>query len=361
MRILLILAGVFASSLTYGGIQAELDKIVAKYQIPSMSVMMLKGNKTTVHTYQGVRRIGGKVQITENDSFHLGSCGKAFTSTLVLKLMDEGKLSIEDPISKYLPSLNIEKFGDIKIKNLMSHTAGIDANVQGDLWLKMFSFDISPVQGRDLALNYISKAKRQAKAGEKFLYSNIGYMLLGKIIETVEKSPYEKVLKQKLFTPLGMKTCSYGPVGRNAGSSGPWPHQLRDGKLIAIDPSGIYADNPPAMAPAGGISCNQKDWAKFLSYIIGSSPIKILSKKSLQILQTVDLDGYTYGAWGKLKRDWSGTLLSHSGSNTMNYAYVILGLDKKFAFLINTNSPSQDAALEMAKVLKEEFVKRDIN
>ncbi|EQC44030.1 serine hydrolase [Bacteriovorax sp. Seq25_V] len=342
---------------TMANIDDKVRDVVKKYNIPSLSVMVLSQEKILVQSSFGVRKSGEDDKIKETDSFHLGSCGKAFTATLILKLQDEGKLSVEDSITKYLKTLDAKKFADIKIKHLLSHTGGIKANVEGGPWGSMFSFDITPSQGRDIAINFLNTAKRTAKAGSEFIYSNIGYMLLGQIIEKVESRPFEEVLTTKLFKPFEMNSCSYGPAGRNDNSSQPWAHQFVDGKYIPQDPKLIGSDNPPALSPAGGISCGQGDWAKFIWFVMNvGKNSKYLSPEGRAFISKVNLDDYTFGAWGKVSRDWSGILLIHAGSNTLNYSYAIVGLDKKFAFLINTNSPSQEAVLEMVPFLKEYYI-----
>jgi len=349
-------------TLLYGSsVMANFDKkveeIVIKYKIPSLSVMILSHDKTILHSVYGVRKIGENDKVSKIDSFHLGSCAKAFTATLILKLFEEGKLSLDDSITKYLSSLDKIKFQEIKIKHLLSHTGGIAGNVEGAPWAEMFSFDITPSQGRELAIKYLNSAKVIGKPGVAFLYSNLGYMVLGQIIESIEKKSFELVLSEKFFNPLGMKSCTFGPAGRTHNIPAPWAHHYENGKYTALDPKLIESDNPPAMSPAGGISCNQEDWAKFLSFVMNVGEHRAYLKPATRAyISKTNLEEYTYGAWGKLHREWGGTLLTHSGSNTLNYSSVVLGLEKKFAFLINTNSPSAEAVLEVIPFLKDFYL-----
>lgn len=331
--------------------------IVKKYKIPSMSVMVLKDEKVLLHSYFGVRKIEDNEEVTANDLFHLGSCSKSFCASLILKLMDEKKLDLEDSAVKYLRNLDQKKFSDIKIKHLLSHTAGIISNVDDETWNKIFSLDILPSQGREIVATSLNLSNRLAFGGEIFEYSNVGYILLAQIVESLERKSFEEVLVNKLFKPLNMTSCIFGPVGRDRKTLGPWPHKYIDGKFVSIDPLEVFSDNPPAYNSAGVISCSQKDWAKFIKMILNVGDEKsYLSSKAREYLKTVDLEDYTYGAWGRFERDWSGTLLVHSGSNNFNYSYAMLGIDQKFAFLINTNSPCQEAVLEIVSVLKDYYL-----
>lgn len=357
--ILLFLISMNSYSSTKMDVQNKLNEIIKKHNIPSMSVMILDGDETLLHEYSGIRIVGEKDKINGDDLFHLGSCGKAFTASLILKLLDEKKLSLDDSITKYLKSLDSKKFSDIKIKHLLSHTAGISANPSGAHWSDMFTFDVTPTKGRDIALDFLNKDKRLSKAGAKYSYSNIGYLALGQIIESIEKDSFENVLEEKLFKPLHMNSCIFGPVGRDGKTKGPYPHELKNGKFQSINPEKVWADNPPALGPAGGISCSQKDWAKFIRFTMKTKKShKYLSNKSHDNIFSKNLDNYTYGAWGLYERDWSKRILVHAGSNTVNYAYAIVGIDKRFAFLLNSNSDAEKPIKKMVKVLKEYYLNR---
>lgn len=353
----LLFLTVLGAGQSMANIDTELEKIVTKYKIPSMSVMILKDDKIQFQSYFGLRKIEEKDIISATDSFHLGSCGKAFTATLILRLMDEGKLNIEDPVTKYLTKLDPKKFGDIRIKHLLSHSAGISGNVEGDWWSRMYTFDITASKGREIAIEFLANSKRLEKAGRTYLYSNLGYMVLAQIVENIENKSFEEVLFEKLLKPFKMNSCTLGPVGRNINSLGPWPHEFKDKLYKSLDPKLIYSDNPPAMSAAGGISCNQADWAKFVFFVMGvGENTNYLKQETKDLIMKENLSNYTYGAWVRDSTDWSGNVLVHTGSNTLNYSYVLIATDQKFAFLINTNSPSSDAVFEFLPILKEYYV-----
>ena len=208
-----------------------------------------------------------------------------------------------------------------------------------------------------IAINYLNKSKRVGKSGTVFEYSNIGYMLLGQVIENVESKSFEDVITEKLFKPFKMKSCSFGAAGKNGSSDQPWAHRLENSRFIPQNPKLISSDNPPAMIPAGGISCSQKDWSTFIKFVMGVGiNHDYLSEKARKLMLKTNLNNYTYGAWGKVTKDWSGELLAHAGSNNLNYSYAIVGLDKKFAFLLNSNSPAEQAIFELIPFLKDYYL-----
>lgn len=335
----------------------KLSNIVKKHKIPSMSVMIIAKDKVILHSSYGVRRIDQSDPITKQDSFHLGSCAKAFTATLILRMMDERKLDIEDSITTYIPKLDAHKFSDIKIKHLLTHTGGIVLRVEESVRDKMYSEDISPIDGRKLAVSFLNESERVANAGEMYEYNNLGYLLLGHIVENIEKSPFEAVISEKLFKPLGMDSCTFGPAGREGDSSTPWGHDFEDGKYIPKDPKNVFSDNPLAYSPAGVISCTQEDWGKFLIFILGHGENReYLSPRSRELITKVNLEDYTYGGWGKSSCKWAGAFLAHTGSNGYNYAYAMVGLDKSYAMLINSNCGHDAAANDIAQDIVDYYL-----
>lgn len=334
----------------------EVENLIRENNIPALSVMILENGKVINHTFRGVRKMGSDELVTASDVYHLGSCAKAFTAALVFKLIENKKLSLSDKAIKYLSSdiSNHKEYSDITIGDLLSHTAGIDQNIMGKTWEKLWTFDISPKEGRELATNYFLSSKRSAKAGEKYSYSNLGYVLLGKIIEQIESETFEVALKKNLFTPLNMTSCVFGPVGRDGKTAGPWPHETKEKKHIPVDPTKIEGDNPPTYHSAGGISCTPRDWAKFVSSVQGVGDQKDFFTQQTRLQMTkVNKDDYTYGAWGRVQKDWAqGDVLTHSGSNTLNFSFVVAGLNKKFIFLINSNSGSRKALDLVPKLIQ---------
>lgn len=289
-------------------LEAELDKIIIDNKIPSLSIMILENGKILKHIYKGNRILGENDPITEKDVFHLGSCGKAFTAGLIFKLIEENKIKLNDRMVDYLP-LDKNTFGDIRILHLLSHTAGLSANIEGERWEQMFNLKLSPTQGRDIAIDYLKSADRTSSAGGKFLYSNLGYIVLAQIVENIEKDTFENVISQKLFKPLGMNTCVFGPVGRSSNTKGPWPHRFVDDKFSPVNPKGADSDNPSALSSAGGISCSQADWAKFINEVLNTNAeTGYFKSSSIRKMHEINIDSYTYGAWGRVTRDWAGRL-----------------------------------------------------
>ena len=130
----------------------------------------------------------------------LGSVTKQFTATVILKLQEEGKLSVNDKLNKYFPEF---KYADkITLENLLTHTSGI-YNYTTDIDENDSAIVCNPVN-KQLVLDIMFKHDLDFKPGKEFRYSNSGYYLLGLIIEKVTGRPYEQNVRDIIFTPLQM-------------------------------------------------------------------------------------------------------------------------------------------------------------
>lgn len=138
--------------------------------------------------------------------FRLGSITKQFTSTLVLQLVEEGKLSLEGKLSDYLPYYREDTGKKVTIHHLLTHTSGIPSYTS----LPNFGREVSrnPYPVEEFVKKFCS-GDLEFEPGAKFSYNNSGYFLLGAVIEKITGKPYEKVLEERIFKPLGMKNSGY--------------------------------------------------------------------------------------------------------------------------------------------------------
>ena len=152
----------------------------------------------------GFRDPGDTLPITEDTIFQLASVSKTFTGAATLLVVRQGKLSLEDRITKYFPELTA--YESVTVRHLLNHTSGIpdyfdDANWFIDLWKKE-----QRVPGNDEILRFLqeTKAKPYFAPGEGLEYSNTGYNLLALLVERLSGVPYEEFLQRNIFEPAGM-------------------------------------------------------------------------------------------------------------------------------------------------------------
>lgn len=164
------------------------------------SALVAQHGKILLQKGYGFKDASKNIVNDTNGIFQIGSVTKQFTSTVILKLQEEGKLSVSDKLSKYFPEFT---YADkITLENLLTHTSGI-YNYTNDIGEEDSAITCHPID-KQLALDIMFKHDLDFKPATKFSYSNSGYYLLGLIIEKVTGKPYEQNVRDIIFTPLQM-------------------------------------------------------------------------------------------------------------------------------------------------------------
>lgn len=334
----------FASSLLLAAkepvdLSGPLGELLAKTDIPgAAAVVMLKG-EPVVTAIAGVRKLGSPEKVTLEDHFHLGSCTKSMTASLAAMLVADGKITWETKVSDSFPGLRIDPgFRDATLRQLLSNTGGAPHDVPAELW-SQFNPDMAEAKQRKLLVSETLKSPPAYPPGQGSTYSNTGFSIAGAMLEKATGKPYDKLLTERLFKPLGMKSAGFGAPATPGKVDQPYGHRRANDKLVAVDPA-PGGDNPAAITPAGRVNASILDFAKYASFHLGDVKGGPLNESQLRELhQNVPpAKGYGYG-WGITERPWAGgTALSHTGSNTMFFCVVWLAPAKDFAVVVACNS-----------------------
>jgi CubicO group peptidase (beta-lactamase class C family) len=228
----------------------------------------------------------------------------------------------------------------------VTHRSGAPANLDaGGLWGRLWSHRGSAVEARRLLLEGVVTKPPVSEPGSTYLYSNAGFAIAGAMAETVAKEPWEDLLRERLFDPLGMKSAGYGAPGTAGVLDQPRGHR-KDGNAVLPGPG---SDNPAAIGPAGIVHASIPDWAKFVALHLvgeGKSP-RLLRRPTFTLLHAPAVEGkdrYAMG-WGVQDRDWGGgRVLTHTGSNTMWYCVTWIAPKEDFAVLVACNQGGERAA-----------------
>jgi CubicO group peptidase (beta-lactamase class C family) len=218
---------------------AQIDQLLARtYPAaePGAAVLVEKDGKVLLRKGYGMANLELGVPIAPEMVFRLGSITKQFTALAILKLAEQGKLALSDDLTKYLPDFPTHG-QTITLEHLLTHTSGIKSYTSLPEWRKTIRQDLTPQQVVDLFKN----EPADFAPGEKMLYDNSGYFLLGMVIEKVTGKAYGDWLAETIFTPLGMTHTSYGadaPIipGRVAGYEGEPGHYRNAGYLSMTQP-----------------------------------------------------------------------------------------------------------------------------
>jgi len=315
--------------------QQKIDKVasdaLAKTGVPSASVAVVRdGQIAYLHAY-GHARLDPETPAKPEMRYSIGSISKQFTAAAILLLQEDGKLSLDDKVGKFVP--NLTRANEVTIRQLLSHTSGYQDYWPQDYVMPMM---LHPVTAEKI-LDTWGRKPLDFEPGTKWQYSNTNYVIAGVIVEKISGEPLLQFLQQKIFAPLNMKSVA----------------DTDKTKLGDTDPTGYlrYALGPPRPAPregsgwlfaAGELAMPVEDLAKWDISIINQ---KLMKPASYQEFETEVLLknglGTRYGLGVDVRSELGHRSLSHSGEVSGFTSDNLVFPDERVAVIVLTN---QDAA-----------------
>ena len=320
----------------------KIDELFDKHKIAGITATALIPEKGYWEINKGFISKADNIIVDDSSVFYWASVGKLITSTLIHKLIEEDKLSLDDKLSKWYPDIQNAK--KITIEQLLNHTNGI------------YSFNVdstvhySKKQYSPNELLEVSKAhKNLFKPGEYWSYSNTGYMLLALILEKVESKTFELIVQERIVEPLNLKTLKVAPK------------KLPSNLALAHNNDTVIPKDSSGPMGAGNIIGNSKDMAVFLSALLTGEIIstEMVSSMMKDLYPMFD-NGQYYGE-GIMLYDFNEinntetVWIGHSGG-TENYKAVLLFDIKSkviMAISINENIPAEAVALKLIGLIYE--------
>lgn len=171
---------------------------------PGVAVIVAQDGRTIFCKGHGMANLELGVPIEPDMVFRIGSVTKQFTAVAILLLVDRGKLSLDDSISKFLPEYPTCDYL-ITVKHLLTHTSGIKSYTSMPEWISLWRKDFTVQE----LIDFFKNEPMVSEPGKRWAYNNSGYILLGAIIEKVTGQTYEQFIQQTIFEPLGMKQSFY--------------------------------------------------------------------------------------------------------------------------------------------------------
>jgi CubicO group peptidase (beta-lactamase class C family) len=201
-----------AQSATDEALTKQIDAVMSEIYRPNepgAAIIVRKDGDTIFRKGYGLADLELGVPIEPDMIFRLGSITKQFTAVSILMLAEQGKLGLQDEITKFLPDYPTQ-CRRITVEHLLTHTSGIQSYTDMPKWLSLWRKDMTLQELIDIFKN----EPMQFEPGERWAYNNSGYILLGAIIEKASGMTYEDFLDARIFKPLGMKQSYYGSAER---------------------------------------------------------------------------------------------------------------------------------------------------
>lgn len=270
----------------------KLDALVGAYhrldQFTGSALVAEKGKVVFKKGY-GLANREWDVPNAPDTKFRLGSITKQFTSMLVMQLVHEGKIKLDEPMLAYLPDYRADTGQKVTVRHLLTHTSGIPSYTGLPGFLQEVSRNPSSVA--DFVKRYAS-GDLEFEPGSKYAYNNSGYFLLGAILERVAGKPYEKLVQERIFEPLGMKDSGYDRhqtvLPKRAAGYERTPEGVRNAAYL--DMSLPYA--------AGSLYSTVEDLFRWDRALAAHT---LLPKEEAEVMTTPVRDNYAFG-WVVHKR-----------------------------------------------------------
>jgi CubicO group peptidase (beta-lactamase class C family) len=316
---------------------ATFDKYVAKaaaeWRIPALAIAVVKEDSVVFAKGYGVLQRGTSQPANEHTRFAIGSTTKAMTSASIAMLVDDGKLKLDDPVTKYIPELQLSDpwvTRELTIRDLLTHRSGVPGT---DLfWASSWKYSQAEVIRR---LRYIQPT---ASFRSEWQYHNVLYALNGVIIERVSGMPWEQFVKTRIFEPLGMNETE-ALVSMIAGKPNvAVPHALINDSVTVVP---VRSTDP--VASAGSVWSSVSDMAKWMRFVIDSGRVgnkRLIQQRTFAELVTPQIqapmeeypalqlakpDFFSYGL-GWFIQDYRGQQVwMHTGS--INGLCAIIGIE----------------------------------
>lgn len=315
------------------------------------TILIRKNKKIAYQKSFGFANFPFRVPNRIETKYKVASITKAFTSVLVLQLVEQGKIDLNKTIKNYLPDYKGEAGDRVTIHQLLNHTSGMK-NIDSVPSLEYVVKNGFPLyqmpHTSDRLLEEFCSQKLVGEPGKKFDYNNADYIVLGKIIERIYGKTYEQVLRENLLEPLQMRDS--GMIHQpNIVANLADTYFYRDDSKTLTNDLPFYTEN---LYAAGGMYSNAYNILKFSDALFGG---KLLKRETLERMFTSGLDEYGYGVWVYNDYDINGKkykIIKRPGSN-MGAQSMLFHISEAAATIIiltNTGTTSLDVfAAEIAK------------
>lgn len=330
-RVLLSFLSIFLliSSISAQAVDKVDDFIKAEMQkqhIPGVSLAIIKNGKIIKAKGYGLANVETNTPVTAETVFKIGSISKPIIAMGIMLLIEDGKISLDDKVSKFLDGTP-ETWKDITVRNLLSHTSGIIREAPG--------FDSAKIQQDADVIKTAYPLPLNFTAGEKFEYSNVGYFSLAEIIRKVSGKPWSEFLAERIFKPLGMNSThptTFEEIIPNRANA----YSFSNNKLTNAE---VYL----AVRPSGAFLSTISDLIKLEAALNGTSFLKPETRKTMWMpFKLNDGKDSLYGLGWRIDEINGRKRIGHGGSLNGFKSFYARFVDDGITVIVMTNLDQVD-------------------
>jgi len=283
----------------------------------------------------GFANLEQKLLATESTLFQIGSNTKPMVATAVMRLVEQGKLNLDAPIRRYMPRFKMKNryaAQNVTMRQLLTHVAGW----QGDYFNDFGAGE----DALDKIVQAMASLEQESPLGETYSYNNASFYVAGRVLEIISGKPFETVIKEQVFEPLGMRESFFYPEDELFLRRVAAGHDFINGRSVIARPWTL----PRASAPAGGVVASAHDMLTFARFHMGDGRMhgkRVLRAASVREMQAARQPA-TGGEWVGLS--WFNYILQgmkvvdHGGATNGQISGYWLIPEKQFALIVLTNS-----------------------
>jgi CubicO group peptidase (beta-lactamase class C family) len=337
-----------AASSAQAQLPPELDAYIenarVQWGVPGIAVAVVRDGKVVTTKGYGVRRLGSSEAVDENTMFDVASLSKSFTAAAVATLVDEGKMSWDDPVRRYLPQVEFAdayRTANVTIRDLLAHRVGVET---GNWMARITGYSTGEV------LRRVRFLRERVPFRTEMFYSNIGYTAAGEAAAAAAKMPYNDLVRTRLIEPLGMRDTTVG-VEHTLAANHASPHAM-----IAGVQQPIRNKKNMSINPAGAVNSTAKDMTRWLLFSLGDGTWegkRIISAEAMNEMHSPQILTATtpqmraargvrffaaYGFGWQVMDLHGHKMLWHSGNADGMPVYMAILPDERIGVLVMTNS-----------------------
>jgi len=351
-------------------LDTDVNTILKTFDVPGIAVAIVKDGKVVVAKGFGVRKLGAPAPVDGRTLFEIASNSKAFTAATLAMLVDEGKLSWDDPVTKHLPGFRMYDSyvtGEMTVRDLLTHRSGLGLGAGDLLWWPTTNFSTNEIVEK---LRYIKPA---TSFRSRYAYDNLLYIVAGQIIAAKTGKPWGEAVRERILTPLGMNDTTTDIAAMTASADYSAPHSKIGEHAAVVKPM------PVANAiGAVGIDTSAEDIARWMTALLAGGKIdehtRLFSEAAARELWTEQTpmkipepatpalaplkpNFNAYGLGFNL-RDYHGRkLVMHGGALQGFYSRVLMVPEEKLGVAILTNAENNGAINALQWRILDEYMK----
>jgi CubicO group peptidase (beta-lactamase class C family) len=334
-------------------LSTELAQRAREAGLPALQAAVVDRAGIVAQGAAGVTVLNGKERVTTGDAFHIGSCTKPFTATIVAMLVEEQRLSwdtrIVDVFPEWKPTIRPE-YRDVTVADLLSHEAGLPAYGEDEEIAALPRFAGGHTERRREFSRYVLEHPPAVPPRTAFKYSNAGYDVAAAIAERVSGRSWEELVR-RIFEPLHMRTAGFGWPARV------WGHETTpEGALKPVDPHGPY-QLPDFIAPSGDLHMSAADLAAFLQAHLRAmrGTRTLISPATAATMHTRrKRSGLGFGVASVAGFE---NVATHSGSADTFVTVIAIAADKDVAVVVQTNAAGEREEKAVGQILRDLLVR----